>query len=168
MNRKSCLFMVLSLFLVANVPSAALAELDVHLEFLSPLFDKDWTGGYAGPDAPDIEISLRFEPILGGKAVRYLREAEAADFTAQTFFYWDQGRGEVRFLSLNNRGIVEEGVVSEQEGRIILRGKSSRPAETIEFRTILEITPDGVLRDDYKRLEEGEWVKGHIQEFRPR
>ncbi len=140
-------------------------ELEEHLHFLEPLLGKEWVGGFVGPESPDIEIVLRFEKILDGHAVRYVREAIAADFSSLTQFYWNPGREEICFTSLNNKGIVEEGVVLATEGRIVLLGKSHRPDGTIEFKTTLEIDPRGTLRDTFQRLKDGEWVQGHLQEF---
>ncbi len=145
-------------------PSAAV-ELDEHLGFLQPLIGTDWVGGYVGPDAPDLEISLRFEPILDGRAVAYAREAEAAEFSALTHFYWSPDRGEVLFLSLNNRGMVEEGIAEFEGGGVVLRGESHRTDGSTEFETTLEIVEGGTLRDTFLRRKNGEWVQGHVQEF---
>lgn len=152
----------LSVSLSASSPAA---ELDEHLDFLKSLVGKEWVGGFVGSEAPDIEISLRFESILEGKSVRYTREAKAADFSAVTHFYWNAGRKEVCFLSLNNRGIVGEGVVKPDGGRIVLYGESHRPNKTTKFKTTLEIDAAGTLRDTFLRLEGEEWIQGHIQEF---
>jgi hypothetical protein len=62
-------------------------------------------------------------------------------------------------------GIVEEGVVTAENGRIVLRGRSQRPDKTTEFKTMLEIDQKGTLRDRFLRMEGGEWVQGHVQEF---
>jgi hypothetical protein len=149
-----------------SLSSSSLASgLEEHLRFLEPLVGKEWTGGYVGSESPDIEILLRFEQVLGGRAVRYVREVEAAGFSGLTHFYWNPGREEICFISLYNRDIVAEGVVSVEDGGIVLRGQSHRPDTTIEFKTILNIDSKGVLRDTFLRMENGEWVQGHIQEF---
>ena len=145
--------------------SSPASELDEHLRFLEPLIGKEWVGGYVGSDSPGIEIVLRFETILGGRVVRYVREVEAADFSAVTQLYWNPGRGEVCFLGLNSRGIVEEGVVHVTDSKIVLRGKSQWPDRTIEFKTTLEIDAKGILRDTFLRMEGSQWVQGHVQEF---
>jgi hypothetical protein len=139
--------------------------LDEHLQFLEPLIGKEWVGGYVGSESSDIQIVLRFEQVLGGRAVRYVREVEAANFSGMTQFYWNPGRKEVCFISLNNRGIVGEGVVKAEDGRIVLHGKSHRPDKTTEFKTTLEIDSKGTLRDTFLRMEGSEWVQGHLQEF---
>ena len=157
---------VIALFtILIPFSSSPALELDEHLRFLEPLIGKEWVGGYVGSDSPGIEIVLRFETILGGRVVRYVREVEAADFSGVTQFYWNPGRGEVCFLGLNSRGIVEEGVVNVKDSKIVLRGTSQWPDKTIEFKTALEIDPEGTLRDTFLRMEGSEWVQGHLQEF---
>ena len=153
------------LALLFSVAFSSAAELNEHLSFLEPLVGKEWVGGYVGSESPDIQIVLRFERILGGHAVEYVREAEAADFTGVTHFYWNHGREEVCFISLNNRGIVAEGVVIPENGKIVLHGKSHRSGTTIEFKTTLEMDPEGTLRDTFLRMQDGKWVQGHLQEF---
>jgi hypothetical protein len=146
-------------------PSSSAQELDEHLSFLQPLLGVDWVGGYVGEGSPDLEIVLRFEPILDGNAVRYTRAAARADFASVTHIFWNAGRRETCFLSLNNRGMVEEGVAVFEEGKIILRGKSHRADHTVEFETTLEIDVQGTLRDTFQRSQDGKWVTGHVQEF---
>jgi hypothetical protein len=142
-------------------------NLDDHLRFLKPLMAHPWEGGFVGGDAPDLTISLRFESVLAGKAVKYTREVADLDYISETHFYWNPSREEVLFLALNTRGIVGEGVVSMQDGAIVLRGVDQWPESSIESRTVLRLDGEGVLRDTFSRKEGGEWVPGHIQEFIP-
>ena len=141
------------------------AELDEHLRFLEPLIGPEWVGGYVGEDAPDIVITLSFEPILEGKAVRYTREAAAVGFVSEAHFYWSPNRDEVLFINLNNRGMVGEGVVKSEGENVVLRGESHSLDGTVGFKTLLHIDATGVLRDTYMRNEDGQWVQGHYQEF---
>lgn len=157
---------IISLLIVLiPVLSSAAAILDKHLQFLEPMLGKEWVGGFVGSESSDIQIVLRFEPILSGRAVKYVREVETAEFSGITHFYWNPGNGDVCFISLNNRGIVGEGVVSQEDGKIVLLGNSYREDQATEFKTILEIDATGTLRDTFLRMENGEWVQGHLQEF---
>ena len=166
MSRSVNRAIVLVLASLASVSSYSVAaELGEHLRILDPLLETDWVGKYVGPDAPDLEISLCFERILNGKAVRYFREAKGADFSSLTHFYWSPDLGELRYLSLNNRGIVEEGVVQSGDGAVILRGRSHWSDTTVETETTLRLETTGVLRDTFMRKKNGEWVRGHVQEF---
>lgn len=72
-------FVWLAILASSSLPASAqgpdLAELDEHLRFLEPLMGHQWEGGYVGEDVLDLVISLRFAPVLGGRAVKYTREA---------------------------------------------------------------------------------------------
>jgi len=126
---------------------------------------QQWEGGYVGENAPDLPITLRFEPILSGKAVKYTREAAAVDFYSETYFYWSPEREEVLFLNLNSRGMVGEGVASLQDGGIVLEGESHSSDGSTQFKTVLHISAEGVLKDTFTGTKNGERVRGHIQEF---
>lgn len=143
-------------------------KLDSHLRFLEPLMGHMWEGGFVGEDSPDLVISLRFEPVLAGKAVRYTREVPDLGYSSETHFYWDPGRKEVLFLALNSRGIVGRGVASVRDGSIVLLGVDQWPESSNESRTVLQIEPEGVLRDTFFRKEGEDWVRGHVQEFTAR
>lgn len=151
--------------LPASTAAPGNAELDEHLRFLEPLIGHQWEGGYIGDEEPDVVISLRFEPVLAGRAVKYTREAAALGYVSETHFYWSPNRQEVRYLGLNSRGIVGEGVASILDGAILLRGVSHWPEGSIESKTRLHLDEEGVLKDTFTRKEDGEWVAGHIQEF---
>ena len=157
------IFVFLTMMLISSksIPS----ELDQHLRFLAPFLGKDWVGGFVGEGAPDLKISLFFEPLLDGKVVKYSRQAKDADFASVTYFYWNPKLAEVCFISLNNRGIVEEGTVMIDDDKVVLHGNSHRSDMSIEFKTILSIDTKGALRDSFLRKKDNEWIQGHIQEF---
>lgn len=154
-------------FLPVPVAGQEPAELDEHLRFLEPLIGPLWEGGFLGEGA-DLVISLHFEPVLSGRAVKYTREAAELGYVSETHLYWSPVRKEVIFLTLNTRGIVGEGAVSFEDGAIVLRGVDQWPDGSVESRTVWQLDEDGVLRDTFTRLEGGEWVQGHVQEFRAR
>jgi hypothetical protein len=151
--------------LATSAAAQSTAELDEHLRFLEPLMGQRWEGGFVGDNAPAIVISLRFEPALAGRAVRYTREVAERDYTSETLFYWSPNREATLFLSLNSRGIVGEGVASMEDGAIVLRGVDYWPDGSYESRTVWQIDPQGALRDTFTRMENGQWVPGHVQEF---
>ena len=157
----------LVVLIVAAVAFAARAqELDEHLKLLEPLLNKSWVGGYVdSPQDRDVEITMRWEPILKGNAVRRRIEVPAIPYSAETYFYWDGNESRVAFLTLNTRGISSSGTAAKEGEVLVLRGLILWPDRLTEFRTTLEVLPDGKLRDLYYRLENGEWKQGHHQEF---
>ncbi|MGD2123330.1 MAG: hypothetical protein PVJ76_16375, partial [Gemmatimonadota bacterium] len=152
-------------FLPVSGAAQSADELDENIRFLAPLMGHLWEGGFVGEHSGDLVISLRFEPVLAGKAVRYTREVASLDYVSETHFFWSPVREEVLYLALNSRGIVGEGVVSMQDGAIVLLGVDQWPEQSVESRTVLELDEDGILRDTFFRKDGGEWVRGHVQEF---
>ena len=165
--KRTFMWTIILPFLVLSDYSAAseTTELDEHIRFLEPLIGHQWDGRYVGENVPDLVISLHFEPIVSGKAVKYTREAPAVDFISETYFYWSPDRGDTLFITFNSRGNVSEGVVSVQDGNIVLHGQNHRPDRSIEFKTEWHLDAEHVLRDTFTRKENGEWVHGHVQEF---
>ena len=137
-------------------------DLDEHLHIFAPLVGQTWVGGYIDHD---LEIILHFEPMLQGQAVGYRRVVAELNYSAETRFYWDPRSATIAFHGLNSRGMVENGTVAREDTKVILRGVTQWPDHDVEFKTILEILPDGRLRDTFLRRENGAWVPGHVQEF---
>ena len=55
--------------------------------------------------------------------------------------------------------------MTSEDGHIVLRGHSHRSDGTVEFKTTLSIDATNTLNDTFMRKIDGEWVRGHIQEF---
>lgn len=156
---------------VACVASLSQAEdrpsIDKKLAFLEPFLAHDWTGGYIGEDAPDLEIVLHYEAMVEGKAVRYTRVAEDVNYNAEMFFFWDPADEVVLFLMFDNKGNLSKGTVEENDTGFVLHGKSHRPSRIVEYENAFEILADGRMRDTYTPLNLGPDEHGHVQEFAP-
>ena len=162
----SWIMILVSLIIPDFSCASDLLELDEHLLFLEPLISHQWEGGYVGENAPDFVMTLKFEPILSGKVVKYTKEISALGYLSETLFYWSPNRDEVLFIALNSRGIVAEGIVSVHDGDIVLNGENHWVDGTKEFTTIFHLDEKGILRDTFTLKQEGEEDQGHIQEFR--
>ena len=58
-----------------------------------------------------------------------------------------------------------EDVASSQGGYIGLRGENHWAEVSLDFKTLLQVEPTGILTDTFTRKRSGEWVQGHYQEF---
>jgi len=157
--------LIVALAIVAGTALAQAEDLEESLEFLQPLMNKAWVGGYVNSPDQDLEITMRWDSILGGKAVRRTIDVPALHFSGETYFYWDRKEERVAFLTLNTRGITSSGTAAKDGKTVTLRGKTYWPDRVMEFRTVVEVLPDGKLRDLFYRMENGEWIQGHHQEF---
>jgi len=156
----------MALVLLAATFAARAAELEEHLDFLQPFLNTTWVGGYVdSPQDSDIQVTMRWDPILEGKVVRRTIDVPAIPYAAETYFYWDRQEERVAFLTLNTRGITSSGTAAKDGRTVTLRGRIFWPERIMEFRTVVEVLADGKLKDLYYRLENGEWIQGHHQEF---
>ena len=89
-----------------------------------------------------MKIVRRFEWMRADSVVQCAREVETAGFWELMHIRWDPDQGEVSYLSENNSGMFEQGVVRAKEGRIIFRGVNFCSSSTFEFQTTLEIAPN--------------------------
>jgi hypothetical protein len=142
-------------------------DLAENLAFLEPLLAHGWTGGFVGENAPDLEITLHYEAMVEGMAVRYTRVAKDADYNAEMFFYWDPSDKIVRFLMFDNKGNVAKGTVDAKGSRFVLNGESHRSDRIVEYKNVFEVLADGRLRDTYTPVNLGPEAHGHVQEFGP-
>lgn len=146
--------------------SSADAELAPELEFLRPLVGPSRVGSYIDSAPGELEMTVQWEIVHGGSAVRFTKSVPDADFTAETLYYWDRLDERVRFLTLTNRGIVSSGDVREEHGSIILSGVDVWADHETDFQLTFTLLPDGTVRDVYERFEGNQFVPGHVIEYR--
>lgn len=151
--------------LLFSAPARA-GLLDNRLAILQPLIDREWVGHYVGSADSSLTHKVHWETILDGKAVKKTKSVPDADFEGHTFFFWDESKGAVAFLSLNNRGRVSWGVLGESQGRVVEHGIHVAEGDTTEYKLSFEVLPDGRLRDVFERMVDGAWREGHIIEYR--
>jgi hypothetical protein len=103
----------------------------------------------------------RFEPMHGGRILKYYGECRELNSQTDGYYYYDPEKEEIAFLWLTSNGNVTIGNVKEEEGRILMYGHVIFPDRTLEFRNTNQIMPDGKVVDKYFRFENGEWLAGH-------
>jgi hypothetical protein len=140
-------------------------ELDSALQFLAPLLDQTWVGHYVdSPEDAHLQHVVRWQAILGGKAVKKVKAVAAVDFCEVSLYYWDAEVSQVSFMSLTNRGQQTHGTVRLDDGRIVMNG--DRP-DGRPFVLSFEILADGRLRDKFFNVIEGDLQQGHLIEYTP-
>jgi hypothetical protein len=161
--------LIIALLSAAMLPVASSGgqgqDLDPRLEFLAPLIGTDWVGHFVGSADSTLTHRVRWEAILDGRAVRRVKTVPQAGFATEGYYFWDWERGQVTFVSVSNRGQVTHGIVSTDEGRIVLRGVWRDGEGPHEFVLTLEVLADGRLRDRYENVIDGKRTPGHLIEY---
>lgn len=132
------------------------------LLILKQLASKTWVGEVKHPSGQmTLHMLVKYEPIYGGKVLKYYKECPKLKYQSDGYFYYDSDKKEIAFLWLSNNGNVTVGNVKDEDGKILMYGYAIFPNRKLEFRNTFEITPDGKLIDKYFRFEDGEWKAGH-------
>ncbi len=156
--------------LVLSVMSAARAsaeELREELTFFAPLVGTTWVGHYSNAEVAHFVHAVRWEPVLSGRAVRATKRVEELDFSMETLCYWDAGSGQVRFLSLTNRGQLLRGSASWSDGLVELTGEQIADTGATPFMQTYRVLTNGELEDRFYLKGQGEWVEQHLIEYAP-
>jgi hypothetical protein len=162
---KRNVFIVLALFVVAlSLRGQDLAE---NLKILKPLANTAWQGKMKALDGKTELVSeIEWRVIQDGQAVRFMNATKALNSTSEGLIYWDPDKKAVAFIEVSNKGNILHGLVTAENGNVIMSGTLVFPNMTVEFRDVFEITSDGRLLDKYFRLDKGQWLPGHTKEFR--
>ena len=132
------------------------------LAFLKPITGKVWLGHYADSETEHFNHLMKWAPILEGKAIRAEKMVPELDFFMETLFFWDPSAKEVRYMSLTNRGQLSEGAVSQEDGAIVLLGKSHEASGNREYKMTMKILKNGSLEDRFFLKRDGQWHQGHL------
>jgi len=138
-----------------------------ELELLRPLLGPPRVGSYIDSAPGELEMTVQWEPVHDGNAVRFTKTVPEADFSMETLYYWSQLEDRIGFLTISNRGSIARGDVRrDEDGSIVLSGLEASVDHETEFRTTFTVLPDGTVRDVFERFEERRFVRGHVIEYR--
>lgn len=149
-----------------QAPAGGDHRLDENLKLLEPLVNKKWVGEIKALDSDEyLEIVRRFDVVWRGSAIRITGYCRALESEREGYIYWDSAEERIAMFAINNRGIVQQGHIGEQQGSIVIAGHITFPDRKLEFKNTFELTQDGKLVDKWYRLENGEWLPGHSVEL---
>jgi hypothetical protein len=146
--------------LSANVPAE-------HLQFLAPLAGVAWQGQMRLP--PDgkktAAVTVRFELMWGGAAVRYTRAIPDLKFAQEGYFYWDAAAQKTRLFVLDSRGDAGGGDVALADGQVTVTGRLAMGGKEFDYKNTFTIGSDGKLTDRWFQNAAGSWQTGHVIVF---
>jgi len=133
------------------------------LKILEPLVNRYWVGEMKSPDGNrTFKVDRNFQVVWDGSVVRYAASIPEIGSFSEGYFYWDRETQKVAVLILSNRGVVEKGTVSVENGLVTVQGRMVFPEQTFDFKNTFELTPDGKLIDRWFQNAFGSWRPGHV------
>jgi hypothetical protein len=147
-------------------PEKLAPRLDERLSILKPFIGKTW-GGSIPNDSRMGEITLKWDVLLNGYAVRLKRNILNSDHWLKTTYYWDESSGKIAYLALSNNGFVIKGYIAGQEAGFISEGDQRGPDVNRKVRRIYRLDKDGKLYEDdlFRNSDAEEWRRIHVSVF---
>jgi hypothetical protein len=171
---KNFLFILLVILILAAAffaqstaaPDRQAPRLSEKLSALKPFIGPTWVGSIPN-DPRRGEISLKWEVLLNGFAVRLGRNILNSDHWLETTYYWDESSGKVAYLAISNNGFVSKGYVGGQGEELISEGDQRGPDVNRKVRRIYRLDKDGKLYEDdqFRNSKADEWRRTHISVF---
>lgn len=165
--KHSLVHAVAILVLVAATASPAVAQtLDANLKILEPLANKTWVGELSAPDGSARWKTIqKYEVLPGGHVVKLTRKTPDIGSHEEGYFYWDREEGKVAVFLINQKGIVQRGLVTKDGDRLTIAGRISFPERTFDYRNTFELTSAGTMTDRWFQNAFGDWRPGHVVEL---
>ena len=149
-----------------EAPEKQARKLSDKLSVLKPFIGPTWTGSIPS-DSRMGEITLKWEVLLNGFAVRLSRHALKFDHWLETTYFWDESSQKIAYLALSNNGVVIKGYVAGQGAELISEGDQRGPQVNRKVRRIYRLEKDGKLYEDdlFRNSDADEWRRTHISIF---
>ena len=113
------------------------------------------------------EITLKWDVLMNGFAVRLGRNIRNSDHWLETTYYWDESSPKIAYLALSNNGVVIKGFIAGQGAGLISEGDLRGPDVNRKVRRIYRLDKDGELYEDdqFRNSDTGEWRRIHVSVF---
>jgi hypothetical protein len=150
----------------AEVPGGQVPKLSDKLSVFEPYLGPTWAGSI--PDDSRMgEITLKWDVLLNGFAVRLRRNVLKFDHWLETTCYWDVAAEKIAFLALSNNGVVLKGFAFRQGDGLVFEGDQHGPDIDRKSRRIYKMDKDGTLYEDdqFRTPDAAEWRRTHVSVF---
>jgi len=149
-----------------EAPEKPETKLDDRLLIWKPFIGPTWVGSI--PDDSRMgEITLHWEVLLNGFAVRLRRNILKFDHWLETTYYWDESSKKIAYLALSNNGVVSKGFIVGRGDELISEGDQRGPDVNRKVRRIYRLDKKGKLYEDdqFRNSDAGEWQRTHVSVF---
>ena len=150
---------------IGDAPEKKTPKLDERFSLFKSFIGPTWVGSIPG-DPRMGEITLKWDAILNGYAVRLRRNILNSDHWLETTYYWDESAGKIAYLALSNNGFVTKGHVIGQGGELKCEGAQRGPDVNRKSRRIYKLEKGKLYEDDQSRSADAqEWRSVHVSVF---
>jgi len=149
-----------------EAPEKQAPKLDDRLSILKPFIGPTWLGSIPS-DSRMGEITLKWEVLLNGFAVKLSRHVLKFDHWLETTYFWDESSGKIAYLAILNNGFVSKGFVAGQGEELVSEGDQGGPDVNRKVRRTYKLDKDGKLYEDdqFRNSDTDEWRRTHVSVF---
>ena len=147
---------LVALAVLALGPVAGAADVNPHL---APLLGKTLPGVVSPPGAANPAVDIqRFEPALGGQAVRNSHSVNHGAYGGEAFIVWDEEKQSLVSYYFTTAGFYTVGTLTVEDGAFVFHQvvKGSAGGVT-EVKATSRLLPDGRLLVKSQHLKDGKW-----------
>lgn len=133
------------------------SELAPRLAVFAPFLNKTWKA-LVDPETQVHDVA-RWEPALGGQAIRMLHSVGDGAYGGETLVMWDREQEELVYYYFTTAGFYTSGTMSfDDDGRLHSRERvTGNEAGVTEVHATMEILPDGRMKVRTRMLRDGKW-----------
>jgi len=135
-----------------DIPRIDGPVLSDSLKIMEPLANKNWIGEIKHlRDGRLLKINRNFQVIWNGSIVKYSSYLPEMNSFIEGYYYWDWKAKQVEVFIITNRGVLQKGAVSVENGMLTVKGTISFPERSFEYKNTFEFTADGKMIDRWSQ-----------------
>ena len=155
-------FLFLSTYLISQNTNDSF-PLSEHLKPFSSYVGKTFKGKFAHStqEKPAYDIS-RWERALNGNAIRILHSVNNGEYGGESIIMWDSERESLASWYFTTAGFYPTSTFEFDGKRLIsMEDVSGNQNGITKVKTIIQLLPDGKLKNRSKYFMNNVWVDGH-------
>jgi hypothetical protein len=129
-----------------GAPQAEAQDLNPALRVFEPFLNQAWVGRFDDPEET-METHVTFEVLLRGAAIRQSRSVPAANFNAETLYYWDPEAESIAYIVITDNGYLTQGFITPTDSGFVKAGMQYGPGSAAprETRSQTVLNQDGTF-----------------------
>ena len=152
--------LILGLLICENNKMNNLSE---HLEPFERYINKTFKGEFATStkENPIFDVS-HWERILNGMAIRIMHSVNDGEYGGESIITWDAEKNSLVSSYFTTAGFTTNAAMHFEEGKLIsIEDVTGNENGITKVKAIIELLPNGDLRNSSKYFMNGSWVDGH-------
>ena len=143
-------------------------NLSEHLKAFEPYINKTFKGEFANStkEKPVFDVS-HWERILNGMAIRITHSVNNGEYGGVSIITWDTEKNSLVSSYFTTAGFSTNAVMHFDDGKLIsVEDVIGNENGITQVKAIMELFPNGDLRNSAKYLMNGKWVDGHVIHYK--